>query len=129
MCSYNRVNGTPACDNKAMLGDDGLLRSNGFKGAIISDWEATHDSTADNVKAGLDMEMPGGTVYGHDNLTNAVNSGDISEEARLFFRRMQRLDSNSKTVLDVKYYGQPHPSTVLHAWSRRGMSDCFGAYR
>lgn len=86
MCAYNRVNGTSSCHNEAMLGDDGLLRSNGFKGAVMSDWGATHDSAEDNANAGLDMEMPGdwiligGGVYGGGNLKSAVNSGDISEE-------------------------------------------------
>lgn len=32
MCSYNDVNGTDACVNSALLGDNGLLRKNGFKG-------------------------------------------------------------------------------------------------
>jgi beta-glucosidase-like glycosyl hydrolase len=42
-----------------MLDEQGLLRSNGFKGFLVSDWGATHDSATDNANAGLDMEMPG----------------------------------------------------------------------
>jgi hypothetical protein len=29
------------------------------QGFVVSDWGATHDSTADNANAGLDMEQPG----------------------------------------------------------------------
>jgi len=71
-----------------MLGDSGLLRSNAFKGAVISDWGATHDSAKENANAGLDIEMPGdwiligGGVYG-GGLKSAVNSGDVSVEVRI----------------------------------------------
>lgn len=56
MCSYNRLNGTFACGNKATL--TGILRGElGFKGFVTSDWGATHAVTF--INAGLDMEMPG----------------------------------------------------------------------
>ena len=57
MCAYNRVNQTSACHNAALLGLSGSLRREaGFKGYVVSDWGATHDSAADNANAGLDME-------------------------------------------------------------------------
>lgn len=60
MCAYNRVNQTSACHNAALLGPDGYLRKSvGFQGFTVSDWGATHDTPADNVNAGLDMEQPG----------------------------------------------------------------------
>lgn len=59
MCAYNRVNGTSSCHNDLMLGNGGILRSSGFRGFLVSDWGATHDSAADNANAGLDVEMPG----------------------------------------------------------------------
>jgi len=59
MCAYNRVNGTSSCHNAGLLGPDGLLRKNGFKGFVLSDWGATHDTARDNADAGLDMEQPG----------------------------------------------------------------------
>ncbi|KAJ7578614.1 glycoside hydrolase family 3 protein [Mycena floridula] len=82
MCAYNQVNGTSSCHNANLLGPTGLLQKSGFKGYVVSDWGATHDSAADNANAGLDMEMPGGWivigggVYG-SGLTNAVNNGDV----------------------------------------------------
>jgi len=57
MCSYNRVNGTHACENDAILNRD-LKGIMGFKGFVMSDWGATHSTGA--VAAGLDQDMPGG---------------------------------------------------------------------
>ncbi len=57
MGSYNRLNGTFACENPFLL--DTVLRQEwGFTGFVMSDWFATH-STGPALTAGLDMEMPG----------------------------------------------------------------------
>jgi beta-glucosidase len=56
MCSYNKLNGTYACGNRATLID--ILRNElGFKGFVTSDWGATHSPSF--INDGLDMEMPG----------------------------------------------------------------------
>ncbi|KAF9515677.1 glycoside hydrolase family 3 protein [Hydnum rufescens UP504] len=53
MCSYNRVNGTYACENPALIGETGLLKGQlGFKGYVVSDWGATHGSA-------IGQQMPG----------------------------------------------------------------------
>ena len=54
MCSYNRVNGVYAAENKK--GFDLLRNEFGFDGAVISDWGAVRDRTASAI-AGLDLEM------------------------------------------------------------------------
>uniref|UniRef100_UPI00313CE74F beta-glucosidase family protein n=2 Tax=Sphingomonas sp. OTU376 TaxID=3043863 RepID=UPI00313CE74F len=54
MCSYNRVNGTHACENPWLL-NDVLRRDWGYKGYVMSDWGATH-STAPAANAGLDQD-------------------------------------------------------------------------
>ncbi|HWU95659.1 MAG TPA: glycoside hydrolase family 3 C-terminal domain-containing protein, partial [Sphingomonas sp.] len=54
MCSYNRVNGTHACENAWLL-NDVLRRDWGYKGYVMSDWGATH-STAPAANAGLDQD-------------------------------------------------------------------------
>ncbi|KAG6873646.1 hypothetical protein C0995_013153 [Termitomyces sp. Mi166 len=84
MCAYNKFNNTSSCHNAALIGDNGLLRRNGFKGYVVSDWGATHDSASDNANAGLDMEQPGdfiligGGVF--SGLESAVNSGSVSAD-------------------------------------------------
>ncbi|KIK64152.1 glycoside hydrolase family 3 protein [Collybiopsis luxurians FD-317 M1] len=86
MCAYNQLNGTSSCHNAGLIGDEGPLRQEGFKGFMVSDWGATHDSAEDNANAGLDMEQPGdfiligGGVF--SGLQSAVNSGEVSQ-ARL----------------------------------------------
>ncbi|KAJ7268203.1 glycoside hydrolase superfamily [Mycena haematopus] len=87
MCAYNQFNGTSSCHNAALIGPTGLLQRDGFRGFVVSDWGATHDSASDNANAGLDMEMPGdyivigGGVFagflGIGTLEDAVNSGDV----------------------------------------------------
>jgi len=74
MCSYNRVNGDYACENKYLL-TDVLKKDWNFKGFVLSDWGATH-SAAKASAAGLDHEEPGEFFYG-DTLKNAVKAGQV----------------------------------------------------
>ena len=74
MCSYNRVNGAYACQNRTLLRHY-LNSQMHFTGWVMSDWLATH-STVRSAKAGLDMEMPVGQYYG-DKLKSAVQSHQV----------------------------------------------------
>jgi beta-glucosidase len=75
MCSYNAVNGDYACENRYLLTD--VLRKDwGFKGFVVSDWDATH-STVKASAAGLDMEQPMAGYYGAA-LKDTVQSGKVS---------------------------------------------------
>jgi beta-glucosidase len=74
MCSYNRVWGDYACENKYLLTD--LLKKDwNFKGFVLTDWGGAH-SVAKASAAGLDHEEPGWIFYG-DDLKNAVESGKV----------------------------------------------------
>ena len=55
MCSYNKINGIPACENKS--GFDILRNEYGFDGVIVSDWEAVKSRNR-SLNAGLDLEFP-----------------------------------------------------------------------
>jgi beta-glucosidase len=56
MCSYNRINGVYASENKWLLHD--ILRNEwGYDGCVISDWGAVLDPSVSD-SAGLDLEMP-----------------------------------------------------------------------
>jgi beta-glucosidase len=48
MCSYNKVNGTYACENYDLLNTD-LRERLGFKGFVMSDWSATKNMTKGTV--------------------------------------------------------------------------------
>ena len=59
MNSYNRLNGTYPCENKEILTD--VLRKDwGFDGYVMTDWGAMN-CRADALKAGCNLEMPGGS--------------------------------------------------------------------
>ena len=87
MCSYNRVNGDYACENKYLL-TDVLKKDWDYKGFVVSDWQATH-STAKASAAGLDHEEPGEIFFG-EALKEAVQSGKVP---------MSELDDHVRRVL------------------------------
>ncbi|TGO50862.1 hypothetical protein BCON_0174g00070 [Botryotinia convoluta] len=87
MCSYNRINGTYACENPHLLND--ILKGElGFQGYVVSDWFATH-SGYPAANAGLDMDMPGyisqsaiytGETYFGPHLISAIQAGNMTED-------------------------------------------------
>jgi beta-glucosidase len=108
MCSYNRVNGDYACENRYLLND--LLKQTwGFKGFVLSDWQATH-STAKASAAGLDHEEPGEIFYG-DTMKQAAQSGqvpmsELDDHVHRILRAMFACgvvdDPPQKSVVDVE---------------------------
>jgi beta-glucosidase len=74
MCSYNKVNGDYACENRYLLTD--LLKKEwNFPGFVISDWGGTNN-TAKAALAGLDHEQPASVYFGAA-LKKAVDSGEV----------------------------------------------------
>ncbi|MGC4092669.1 MAG: glycoside hydrolase family 3 C-terminal domain-containing protein [Polyangiaceae bacterium] len=88
MCSYNRVNGVPACGNPWLL--DSVLRKEwGFTGFVVSDcgaigamvWghhvkQSDQEAVATGMHAGCDLEC--GKAYS-EQLAGAVKRGALSE--------------------------------------------------
>ncbi len=78
MASYNRLNGTYACEHPWLLRE--VLREEwGFEGLVMSDWGAVDDRVA-AVAAGLDLEMPGSHGHQEPLLRAALEDGRLSEE-------------------------------------------------
>ena len=78
MCSYNRINGVYASENKTLLTD--ILREKwGFDGLVMSDWGAVNDRVA-GIKAGLDLEMPSSGGINDKRIIEAVQNGVLREE-------------------------------------------------
>lgn len=83
MCSFNAVNGVPACANDELLNQI-LKQQLGFQGWVMSDYGAT-PNTVPAVLAGLDQEMPGnftpeqgpGTCNFCGPLLDAVRAGQV----------------------------------------------------
>lgn len=77
MCSYNKINGVYAAQNKEALTD--ILRGEwGFDGIVVSDWGAVNDRAAD-LAAGLDLEMPSSHGSGPKRIMEAVQNGTLDE--------------------------------------------------
>ncbi|GAA3844772.1 glycoside hydrolase family 3 C-terminal domain-containing protein [Amycolatopsis tucumanensis] len=79
MCSYNRINGVHASQNRWLLTE--VLREEwGFEGLVVSDWGAVADRVA-AVAAGLDLAMPGPDDAGDRALAEAVADGRLDPAA------------------------------------------------
>src|SRR6266478_2110670 len=108
MCSYNRVNGDYACENRYLL-TDVLKKDWSFKGFVLSDWQGAHN-TAKASAAGLDHEEPGEIFFG-DAMKRAVQSGrvpmiELDEHVHRILRSMFACgvidDPPQKSVVDVE---------------------------
>lgn len=108
MCSYNRVDGEYACENKYLL-TDVLKDAWKFKGFVVTDWGGAH-SIEKASAAGLDHEQPGWIFYGEE-LKKAVESGKVSQSElddhvqrilRTMFATGVIDDPPQKSVVDVE---------------------------
>ncbi|MEK9655368.1 MAG: glycoside hydrolase family 3 N-terminal domain-containing protein [Halieaceae bacterium] len=90
MSAYNRVNGVPASQDKALI--ETVLRDEwGFEGVVMTDWFAGMDDTVAQMNAGNELLMPG-MPEGAAQLRAGLESGALSEA---------RLDRNVGIILDV----------------------------
>lgn len=105
MCSYNRINGEYASQNKWLL-TDVLRKEWGFDGLVMSDWGAVVDRVK-ALAAGLDLEMPGGDGTTDKQIVAAVKSGALDE--KILDEAVRRLlclaekcapDENKRTGID-----------------------------
>ena len=105
MCSYNRINGTYACENPYTLG---VLKNDfGFKGFVVSDWGATQ-STVNAALAGLDIEMPGNDSFGEP-LKKAVEAGQVPmDRLNDMVHRILRTEFDSGIVDDPPHTESPN---------------------
>lgn len=79
MCSYNRINGTFASQNKLLLTD--ILRKEwGFDGLVMTDWGATCDRV-EGILAGCDLDMPGDVKHNRHSIKEAVKNGTLPVKA------------------------------------------------
>ncbi|KAI3616685.1 beta-glucosidase [Moniliophthora roreri] len=93
MSSYNRVNGLHVSENKWLL-DDILRKEWGYKGMIMSDWIGVY-STAESIRAGLDLEMPGPTVMRGNAVMRALAAqklfpSDIDDRVRKILELLEK---------------------------------------
>ncbi|WP_338731592.1 beta-glucosidase family protein [Mangrovimonas cancribranchiae] len=103
MGAYNKFRGDYLCENDYMLNK--VLREEwGFKGIVISDWAAVHN-TKKALENGTDLEMgtpkPFNEFYFADPLIKAVKEGTVAEtEVDKSVRRILRLMYTLKSIDD-----------------------------
>lgn len=120
MCSYNRVNGEFASQNRELL--TRLLRDEwGFDGYVMSDWGAVSDRVK-AVHAGLDLEMPSSGGSNDLRVVKAVRAGLLDEKD---------VDLAVERILTIhkRYWDHARPDTpwdmeAQHALARTLAAEC-----
>jgi beta-glucosidase len=77
MDSYNLLNGEHSTQN-GFLNIQMARKEWGFKGLMMSDWDATYDAVG-AANGGLDLEMPFGKFMNRANLLPAIKAGKVTE--------------------------------------------------
>lgn len=77
MCSYNKIDGIYASDNKRVLND--ILKEEwGHTGLVLTDWGACNDRVK-GIKAGLELQMPSSKGINDAKIVAAVKNGSLTE--------------------------------------------------
>lgn len=122
MSSYNRLNGTFTSEHGWLL-TDVLRRQWGFDGVVMSDWFGSH-STAETMRAGLDLEMPGPTRDRGAALVRAVEAGTVPRDAvRQAALNMLRLLQRTGALQDAR----PHEEKAVEREATRALIRRAGA--
>lgn len=105
MTSYNKLNGTYTSEHTWLLTD--ILRGEwGFRGAVMTDWDSSHN-TAQQITAGNDMLEPGDGRQSSA-IVDAVNSGTLSIDAvNDCVRRVLKLIVKTPVFNGYKYSNAP----------------------
>lgn len=95
MSSYNLVNGVRMSEHEKLYG---VLRNEfGFKGLIMSDWDAVKDPEA-SMNAGLNLEMPHNEKHQKEMLAKAdhLNQEKLDECANMVIELAKKCEKESK---------------------------------
>lgn len=110
MCSYNRINGVFASENKKLLND--ILRDEwGFEGYVVSDWGAVNNRVA-GLEAGMDLEMPGSKGTNDPLLLEAILEKRLDESVldravqRIVEKIFEFVDNRKEVTFDLEAHHQ-----------------------
>lgn len=113
MCSYNLVNGIYASANKWLLTD--VLKNDwGFRGFVMSDWGAVHE-TAGVFNSGMDLEMPGPQFLNRNTLLPGLKDGTYS--VALLDDKVRRI---LRSCIELGFLDRPQQRNDLAAYNAKG---------
>ncbi|MDU0328448.1 glycoside hydrolase family 3 C-terminal domain-containing protein [Microbacterium sp. KSW2-21] len=116
MCSYNRINGVPASENRLLLTE--ILREEwGYSGLVVSDWGAVR-TRVPALTAGLDLAMPESGEYSVRSVVEAVQAGELDEAV---------VDQSVERVAALQRFRgavKPFNAEEHHALARELAADC-----
>ena len=111
MTSYNKINGTYAPENEALI-EEILRKEWGFEGMVMTDWGGGRDAIA-TVKAGNDLLMPG-SAQQIQAIIEAVQNGTLDE--KIIDRNVARiLEFVARSPKMQGYEFQNDPDMEAHA--------------
>ncbi|MGN1162114.1 MAG: beta-glucosidase [Candidatus Fimenecus sp.] len=119
MCSYNRLNGTYAAENKWLLTD--VLRGDfGYKGLVVTDWGAENQRVP-GLLAGQELEMPTSSGEGARLIAEAVKNGTVDESVldEAVDKLIEMVKRAEKVLGDYTYDADAH-----HQLAREIASQC-----
>ncbi|KPM43168.1 putative beta-glucosidase I [Neonectria ditissima] len=100
MTAYQRINGIHVSEDPFLI-EQVLRREWAFDGLVMSDWWGTY-STSEAINAGLDLEMPGPSIWRGKQLIAAVECRKVS---------MATIDTSVKNLLKlIRRTGARQPS-------------------
>ncbi len=114
MCSYNRINGVQASEDRWLLTE--VLRDEwGFDGVVVSDWGAVKDRVA-ALAAGLDLEMPYSGGISDTEIVDAVRGGQLDQ--RQLDRAVERVLTLVTKALPATTAQPSYDAGAHHALAR-----------
>lgn len=100
MCSYNRINGTYASDNKYVLTD--ILKEEwGHTGLVVTDWGACNDRV-EGIKAGMELEMPASGGLNDKKIIEAVKNDllTVADLDRVVIRLLDLISKSEDSLVE-----------------------------
>lgn len=114
MSAYQKINGIHVSEDPFLMNK--VLRNEwGFDGLIMSDWWGTY-STSEAITAGLDLEMPGPSIFRGKQLVTAVEARKVSKRTiNDSVRRLLELINRTQppALPDEKFGGDNEESRTI----------------
>lgn len=121
MCSYNRINGTYACESKWLLTDT-LRKDWGFDGIVMTDWGAMNNRVK-AMLAGLNLEMPASNGENDKRIVEAVQNGTL--EGKVLDNAVRELlHWIDKALEGAKKHPEGYDKEADHALARKVEGEC-----